>query len=352
MSDANAVPVRVPTETVNDERVKLVAWRAADGTKIAAGSVVAEIETSKSVLEVTAGSEGYLRQTAKEGDWIAVGGVFCYLTEGPGDPLPAAEETETASAGPALSRKARVLLEREGVDPSVFSGKAMVREADVREYLDRRACAAAKGAGVRREELSARKRAETAALLGGGTNVLRSAVAMRFPVKALRAALEKTPAFAATPAALFVFEAARVLRELPLFNAYYDAGAAAVYERVNVGFVVDDERGLRVPVLHGADAKDEDTVAKEMQDLLLAYYEDSLETEQLSAGTFTVTDLSGEGVTRFDPLINAAQSAILGIAASDGDSFEVVLAFDHRLHEGRSAAGFLKELLRRIEARG
>lgn len=341
----DAKPVRVPQETVNDERVRLVRWLAAEGARVESGAAVAEIETSKSVLEVSAGDGGCLRRAAKEGDWVPVGGVFAYLTETPDAPIPAAEAAPEKE-GPVFSRKARALLEQEGLSPSAFAGMGMVREEDVRRHL-----ASASAKGVRREALSERKRAENAALLGGGANALRSLVALRCPEEAYRRALKKAPAFAATPSGLILFEAARILKDMPLFNAYYADGGAAYYGSVNVGFVVDGDHGLRVPVVHQADSKSEDDTAREIQDLLLAYHENELAVPQLSGGTFTITDLSAEGVTRFEPLINAAQSAILGVAAPDGDSFELCLAFDHRLHEGRSAAGFLKALRERIVAR-
>ena len=341
----DAKPVRVPQETVNDERVRLVRWRVEEGAPVEPGAVLAEIETSKSVLEVTAGEGGFLRRAASEGDWVPVGGVFCYLTVHADDPVPAAE-AGAKTEGPAFSRKARALLEKEGVDPAAFSGMGMVREEDVRRHL-----ASASAKGVRREPLSARKRSENAALSGGGANALRSLAALRCSEEAYRRAVERAPAFEATPSGLILFEAARTLKEFPLFNAYYADGDAAYYDGVNVGFVVDGDRGLRVPVIHSADSKTEDETAREIQDLLLAYHEDELNVERLSGGPFTITDLSGEGVTRFDPLINAAQSAILGVAAPEGGSFELCLAFDHRLHEGRSAAAFLHVLKSRITAR-
>jgi len=353
MSETKPVAVRVPQETVNDEQVRLVSWRAKEGDKLEVGAVVADIETSKSVLEVTAGSSGHLRRTAEEGDWIPVGGIFCYLTAGPDDALPAEESKvgSAASEGPAFSRKARALVEAEGIAPSAFAGMSMVREADVKEFLEKGAQAAAKGVSVRKVALTPRKRSENAALLGGGANVLRSLVALRCSEKAYRSAAEKSAAFSATPSGLILFEAARVLAEKPLFNSFYSGDAARLYGNVNPGFVIDGDNGLRVPVILDADKKDEEAVAVAIQDLLLAYHENELTPEQESGGTFTITDLSGEGVSRFEPLINAAQSAILGVAAPVDGSFELCLAFDHRLHEGRSAAGFLKSLIARIEAR-
>ena len=73
--------------------------------------------------------------------------------------------------------------------------------------------------------------------------------------------------------------------------------------------------GLKVPVLREADAKSITEIASEMRDLVVTYLDDALAVGSLAGGTFTVTDLSGEGVTAFHPLINQGQSAILGICA-------------------------------------
>jgi len=349
----DAIPVRVPQETVNDEKVRLVCWRAEEGSRVSAGDIVADIETSKSVFEIAAGAQGCLRRVAQEGDWVPVGDVLCWLTPKADSPLPSIESQKSSApqGGPAISRKARILIDSEGIDPSVFAGSDMVRESDVRKFLEKGPKAAAKGVASKRHELSDRKRAEAAALLGGGTNVLRSLVAIQVSDAAYKAAVEKCVAFSSVPSGLILFEAARVLSEMPLFNSHFSNGGASVPDSVNIGFVVDGDHGLRVPVVNGVDQKDEGAVAAEIQDLLLAYHEQELTTTQESGGTFTITDLSAEGVTRFEPLINASQSAILGVAAAVDGRFELCLSFDHRLHEGRSAARFLKAVAARIEAR-
>ena len=153
-----------------------------------------------------------------------------------------------------------------------------------------------------------------------------------------------------------MFEAARLLRKHPVFNAFYEDGAVNYYDEVNVGFAVDAGEGLKVPVIRDADKKDLGAIAREIQDLLLAYTSGEITLEAASGGTFTVTDLSGEGVFSFQPLINHRQSAILGVGAeslapgSSSGSYQLILAFDHRLTEGRAAARFLKDLRDKLSA--
>jgi hypothetical protein len=94
-----------------------------------------------------------------------------------------------------------------------------------------------------------------------------------------------------------------------------------------------------------------------MQALLRRYLDHTLRVDDLTAGTFTITDLSNEGVLTFHPLINQGQAAILGIGSEYTSGvgpaegfFTLILAFDHQLTEGRQAAQFLRELARRLQA--
>jgi pyruvate/2-oxoglutarate dehydrogenase complex dihydrolipoamide acyltransferase (E2) component len=152
--------------------------------------------------------------------------------------------------------------------------------------------------------------------------------------------------------ALLVYEVARLLRRYPILNAFCDVDSACLYEHVNVGVAVDSGQNLRVPVIHRADAKGLDAIAQDVQEKLLAYVEDRLTPEQVTGGTFTIADLSGEGVFLNHPLLNQDQSAILGVGSGrvwdDVDILNFTLAYDHRLTEGVTAMGFLRDLEHRL----
>ena len=115
---------------------------------------------------------------------------------------------------------------------------------------------------------------------------------------------------------------------------------------------MDGGLGLKVPVIGHADRKGLVEIAEELEGFLLDYVNGQLATAALAGGTFTITDLSGEDVVSFHPLINQGQAAILGIGAEqpliDGACCQLMLSFDHQLAEGRMAARFLKELRDRI----
>jgi pyruvate/2-oxoglutarate dehydrogenase complex dihydrolipoamide acyltransferase (E2) component len=126
------------------------------------------------------------------------------------------------------------------------------------------------------------------------------------------------------------------------------------YDQVNIGYAIDDGRGLKVAVLQNCDTKSLAEITEELRSLVLAYLDNKLTPAQITGGTFTITDLSGMGVSSFLPLISEDQGAILGVGAEqflpgnrDG-CYTLTLAFDHQLSEGRTAALFLNDLKDRL----
>jgi hypothetical protein len=185
-------------------------------------------------------------------------------------------------------------------------------------------------------------------------NTLPSSVTVSVPTRGLKAALEQHEIGGSTTA-LIIYEAARLLRKYPVFNACYDDGHVYVYADVNIGFAVDAGGGLKVPVIHTADSKSPAEITAALRELLVAYMSEELVPEQQIGGTFTVTDLSTENVFSFQPLINKGQSAILGVGAeffapgSRQGLFNLTLQFDHQVAEGRLAAAFLNDLATRLK---
>jgi len=156
--------------------------------------------------------------------------------------------------------------------------------------------------------------------------------------------------------AAVIFESALLLRKYPIFNAFCSAGVIHYYQEVNVGYAVDIGTGLKVFVVRNADTKTLPQIIAERREAIENLLNNELRLETLAGGTFTVTDLSGEGVLSFDPLISAGQSAILGVGAvstplgASMGTYNLILAFDHQIAEGRLAARFLGELRERLEA--
>jgi hypothetical protein len=166
-------------------------------------------------------------------------------------------------------------------------------------------------------------------------------------------------ALTASPSLLpiLVYETARLLARYPEFNGCYEEEGLIQWSEINVGVAFEIDAGLKVPIIKGADALGVDKIRETIEGHILKYLDKSLGIEDLSGGTFTITDLSNEKVFSFLPLINRRQSAILGMGGCQAfsetiSSFPLTLTFDHRVSTGRRASLFLRELKERLEAYG
>ena len=210
------------------------------------------------------------------------------------------------------------------------------------------------GVAVEWTDLPRRKVFEAKVLGQGHARTVQSQVTFSVRAPRLRARLERLGLGSVGLGALVIFEAARLLRKYPEFNAVHDRGRIGSYKAVNVGWAVDGGDGLMVPVIPAADEKTPQEIAEIMQRHIDAYVEGKLTTSDFLGGTFTISDLSGDGISHFNPLISQGQSAILGVGGElDGagnETLYLTLAFDHQLTEGRKAAQFVRELAGRLEA--
>lgn len=366
--------VRTPHEFVNDESVLLVEWLVQDGEQVQKGRSLATIETSKATLDIEAPVGGYVRFYLPKGTEVKVGGVLCFITDSPTDPIPEASENSkgTADVSPPhspsgalaatatrFSGQAASLIREHGLTEKQFVGKGLVTAQDVLNFVNGQKApqsqikSVSDHASVRTEELPRRKRVE-ARLLLAGQNAASSLVSVICSTRGLKTAAQTHPELRVGPLPLILYEVARLLRKYPILNAFYEEGNAHYYDCVNIGVAIDAGRGLKVPVLMNADHRTIAEIRMEVENFVLAYLDDTLPVHVFAGGTFTVTDLSGEDVSSFVPLINQGQCAILGIGseylppASSEGVFNLILAFDHRLTEGRAAAAFLKDLRDRL----
>lgn len=299
------------------------------------------------------------------------------------------ERVHAEAAGcPRFSRRARERLTEYGLSEEQFAGRGMVRACDlvaaapeVERTADLRAgrqstalseqprngLVAAFGVSVQSRALPPQKRTENRYLRAARETTLPSLVSVMVPTRGFRTLIERLSSSRQSVCSLAVFEAARLLRKYQCFNAYCADGNVHFYDEVNIAFAVDDGRGLRAPVIRTADRKGAVEIAVEMQERLVSYLNNELSAADLTGATFTVTDLSSEGVAEFIPRLNRGQSAILGIgsevfscrsaandtrspfAADEIGAYKLILAFDHQVAEGRIAAHFLNDLKCRLQ---
>jgi pyruvate dehydrogenase E2 component (dihydrolipoamide acetyltransferase) len=362
----------------------IIRWLKAPGDTFRRGEALIEVETDKATVIYEAEADGTLASIlVPEGSAAAVGQPIATLANGDAgprrSPAPAPRPVEAASAddGPGPGRSnATPVARRTAVELGVSlhglagtgPGGRITREDVLRAAESRpavRPAAGGKGETTLVEltptqATIARRMAESAATVPVFT--VSSDIDMS-TIAALRREARERPEAVPSINDFVVKAVAAVLRELPRFNASWAEGKIACHSRVNVGVAVATEDALYVPVVLDADRKSLAEIAAETRRLAEAARRRALAPEDLSDGTFTVSNLGMFGTRSFSALVDLPQVAILAVGAvrrapveiegggvSFRDVMTVTLTCDHRVVYGADGAQFLsllRELLER-----
>ena len=351
-SQNQATPIYAVRENSNDEFVILSQWLVPDGARVKTHDSFAVIETSKAAVELPSPGDGVLRYRLTPGSKIMIGDLIAFLCADESvSPVFQSESKlpEVRSDSEKFSAKARRLLKELGLSESDFDTYSDVKEKQVLEVAKRLEATRVTAPGdVVRKAPSATKMFEISSLENATANQISSQVVRTLDSAVLRTILSKKGEdYASVSVGELVTHAVGiVLLEFPEVNSYYEDRFIHEYKNINIGYAINIEKGLKVPVIKGVPAKTLLDVSYEVKDLAMKYLRDELTPIEVSGGTFTVTDLFSFGVVLFDPMINIRQGAVLGVCSPQLNSthFNLVLRFDHRLSDGVRAALFLKSL--------
>ena len=385
-----ATDVIMPALGMAQETGKILRWLKTDGEAVSKGEPLMEIETDKVTVEVEAPADGTLALRAAEGDEVGVGKAVAVIV-GAGEPVPepASVDADAAPSGDAqpvagiepetvpttqsrsarrqlASPKARRLAEEHGVELAEVAGSGphgAVVAADVEALGGNGAIADAPppslGAG---EELPlgavwtrmAERMSESWRTVPHFF-LLREVEATR--LLAWRESLRSRAGYeGVTHTDLLVKLCAAALREHPRVNASWRDGKVLASAGVHVGIAVALEDGLVVPVLQNADVLDLQKLAARRKALVEAARSGRLRPEDVSGGTFTISNLGMYGVDAFAAIVNPPQAAILAVGRITDrvipvagrpevrPTLAVCLSFDHRVVDGARGAQFLDTL--------
>jgi pyruvate dehydrogenase E2 component (dihydrolipoamide acetyltransferase) len=372
--------ILVPLLAVNDTTLTVVEIPLAGGSRVRKGDLIMVFETSKTTYDVEAQAEGYIQYLCTVDRDYSVNEVVARIYSEEAEAAVAAPVTAAPSlnghvvgtAAPSalaghwegetvFSDSAAALIASSGIDKMAFKGRDFVSVADVRNFLQPTASGAPKTATAPPvdpgkailERLSSAKKREIEYLSDVQGTGLTSTVNTYVEVEGIFTHIN--PALKYLKDSLLpviVYEVSRLLADYPLLNAWFNGDGIALYREVNPGFAIDIDRGLKVVKVARAGEKSIGEIENDILRLSGSYLDDTLKLDDLTDITFTITDLSAEGVAFFLPLVNKMNSAILGISAIDGKLQRCMLSltFDHRVTEGKPAARFLKELKERLES--
>ncbi|HCS65969.1 MAG TPA: dihydrolipoamide succinyltransferase [Cellvibrio sp.] len=391
-----SIEIKAPTfpESVADGTV--ATWHKKPGEAVKRDELIVDIETDKVVLEVVAPADGSIAEIIKgEGETVLSNEVIARFVEGAaaGVPVagtPAAQVSATAAAPAASADKlvnpaARKMAEENNVNTASVSGSGKdgrVTKEDVANHLKSAPAASAPAAapapvaaieavGDRVEKrvpmTRLRKRIAERLLEASNTTAMLTTFneVNMGPVMALRAKykdqFEKTHNGSRLGfMSFFVKAAAEALRRFPSVNASIDNNDVVYHGYQDIGVAVSTDKGLVVPVLRNAENMSLATIENTIRDFGLRARDGKLGIEEMSGGTFTITNGGVFGSLLSTPILNLPQSAILGMhkiqerpMAVNGKveilpMMYLALSYDHRLLDGKEAVQFLvtiKDLL-------
>ena len=385
--------IKAPTfpESVADGSI--ATWHKQVGESVSRDEPLVDIETDKVVLEVVAPADGVLREIIKqEGDTVLSDEVVALFEEGaageaaaPAAPA-AAEEPKAAEASNddlKISPAARKALQEKGLDASAVTGTGkggLITKEDVMNYQAPAAKPAAAApapeavdvpAGERVEKrvpmTRLRKRIAERLLEASQTTAMLTTfneVNMK-PVMELRKQYKDLFEKSHNGTRLgfmgfFVKAACEALKRFPAVNASIDGDDVVYHGYQDVGVAVSTEKGLVVPVLRDADEMSLAKVEDKVRDFGLRARDGKLGIDEMTGGTFTITNGGVFGSLLSTPILNPPQTAILGMhkiqerpMAVNGQveilpMMYLALSYDHRLIDGKDAVQFLvtiKDLL-------
>jgi 2-oxoglutarate dehydrogenase E2 component (dihydrolipoamide succinyltransferase) len=388
-----AIEIRVPQLPESVADATLVTWHKQPGQAVTRDENLADLETDKVVLEVPAPVNGVIKELRiVAGSSVTSGQVLAVLEEGgvatAAAPAPAAKAAAApapaASARPAaapasdtkLAPSVRRMVEEKQLDPAKIpaTGKdGRITKGDVVDYLDKPAAAtpnkapaaapavaAAAGRQDQRVPMTRLRARIAERLLEAQQTQAQLTTFNEIDLKAVmdvrakyKDQFEKKHGVKLGFMSFFVKAAVEALKRFPVVNASIEGNDIVYHEYYDVGVAVSTEKGLMVPVIRDADLKSYADIEKEIGAFASKAREGKITLEDLTGGTFSVTNGGTFGSMMSTPIVNMPQSAILGMHATkerpmvvNGEivirpMMYVALSYDHRIIDGREAVQFL-----------
>jgi 2-oxoglutarate dehydrogenase E2 component (dihydrolipoamide succinyltransferase) len=383
------VPVKIPTVGESISEVTLLKWVKKSGDYVERDEVVAELESEKATFEVNAELAGILESSVAEGDTLKIGDTIAVIKETTGKPVKAASEKPapkaeekkveaqkpTATADVKATPVASAIIADKKVDPktvkpSGFSGKII--KDDVLAALASPGKQAFDGGELFTRNQRAEKMTNLRKTISRRLVEAKNTTAMLTtfnevdmqPIMDIRAKykdkFKEVHGVGLGFMSFFAKACAIALSEWPTVNAYIDGDQILFHDYADISIAVSTPRGLTVPVIRNVESLGMADIEKEVINLANKAKNSKLTAEDLTGGTFTITNGGVFGSMLSTPIINIPQSAILGMhniiqrpVAINGQvvirpMMYVALSYDHRIIDGRESVSFLvrvKELL-------
>ncbi|GGI55992.1 2-oxoglutarate dehydrogenase complex dihydrolipoyllysine-residue succinyltransferase [Winogradskyella haliclonae] len=383
--------MKVPSPGESITEVEIAEWLVEDGDYVEKDQAIAEVDSDKATLELPAEVSGTITLKAEEGDAVEVGAVVCLIDtsatkpEGSSDEAPKEEKKETAPkkevskpteesktyATGTPSPAAKKILDEKGIDAKSVSGTGRdgrITKDDAVNAVPSMGTPSGGNRGTSRSKMSMlrRKVAERLVEAKNTTAMLTTFNEVDMsPIFDLRKQYKED--FKAKHGvslgfmSFFSLAVVRALQLYPAVNSMIDGKEMLSYDFVDISIAVSGPKGLMVPVIRNAENLSFRGVESEVKRLALRARDGKITVDEMTGGTFTISNGGVFGSMLSTPIINPPQSGILGMhniverpVAIDGKVeirpiMFVALSYDHRIIDGKESVGFLVAVKEALE---
>jgi 2-oxoglutarate dehydrogenase E2 component (dihydrolipoamide succinyltransferase) len=383
----------VPRENANDNTLDLVSWHVTEGDFVSEGTPLADLESSKANINICAEHSGYIALGHSSGSKAKVGSNLAVFFSSPEELMvfkskqvngdsssnhPATisavdeEKCNSFDSFKRFSSAAQNLLRQRNIAENKIPLQGLIsverllghlekKSVTNKEFLETAALlqgeveTAPAFSTIRAEELGSSKLEEIRLLTSGQLGLINSSLTIQWDSSEIREAIAQHSPFGSEIYPVLYYEIAQLIDMHSKFNAFFKNNSIYYYASINIAVAIDLGNGLKAPVIRQANTMTPFEIYKRMNEIGIKYIEHRLSREDLSEGSVTLSDLSGEGILHFQPLLNHSQAVVIGIGGDrtlPGEPMTVTVVFDHRVLTGREVSTFLKELRVRMLSYG
>ncbi|MBT6881767.1 MAG: 2-oxoglutarate dehydrogenase complex dihydrolipoyllysine-residue succinyltransferase [Flavobacterium sp.] len=382
--------MRVPSPGESITEVEIATWLVEDGEYVEKDQPIAEVDSDKATLELPAEESGIITLQAEEGDAVEVGAVVCLIDTAAAKPEgsstisdkatvketpkvnPIKEEVATTYASGTASPAAKKILAEKGMDTTTIKGTGKagrITKDDAVKAVPSMGTMPADGNRVttrKKMSMLRRKVAERLVAVKSETAMLTTFNEVNMqPIFDLRTQYKED--FKAKHGvglgfmSFFTLAVVRALKMYPDVNSMIDGDFKIEHDFQDISIAVSGPKGLMVPVIRNAEKLSFKGVENEVKRLAIRARDGQITIDEMTGGTFTITNGGVFGSMLSTPIINPPQSAILGMhnivnrpMAVAGEVviqpiMYVALSYDHRIIDGRESVGFLVAIKEALE---
>jgi 2-oxoglutarate dehydrogenase E2 component (dihydrolipoamide succinyltransferase) len=382
--------MRVPSPGESITEVEIATWLVEDGEYVEKDQPIAEVDSDKATLELPAEESGIITLQAEEGDAVEVGAVVCLIDTAAAKPEgsstisdkasvketpkvnPIKEEVATTYASGTASPAAKKILAEKGMDTTTIKGTGKagrITKDDAVKAVPSMGTMPADGNRVttrKKMSMLRRKVAERLVAVKSETAMLTTFNEVNMqPIFDLRTQYKED--FKAKHGvglgfmSFFTLAVVRALKMYPDVNSMIDGDFKIEHDFQDISIAVSGPKGLMVPVIRNAEKLSFKGVENEVKRLAIRARDGQITIDEMTGGTFTITNGGVFGSMLSTPIINPPQSAILGMhnivnrpMAVAGKVviqpiMYVALSYDHRIIDGRESVGFLVAIKEALE---